>query len=105
MLYYRQNGLDPNDPAQMPERIAEVMAQNILFGYTGDPDAPTTPYLPQVFVIIDFYSEVAFCRENAICNTEILDRFFCSRASTVSGRKRATARVLCKLCFDRGLDR
>lgn len=81
MLYYRQDGLDPNDPAQMPDRIAEVMAQNILFGYTGDPDAPTTPYLPQVFEIVDFYSEVAFCRENTICNADILDRFFCSRAS------------------------
>lgn len=80
LLYYRVDGLDPNDPADYSDELFEEIAKETLFGPTGNAEGNGSVFLPRLLDIADFYAEVAFCIEESICDSNIGKRYFCPRA-------------------------
>lgn len=81
-LYYRIEGMDPNDPADYPESIYKEIANEMLFGATGSSEEESPSLLHDLLDIADFYSEVSFCLAQGICDAEIAEMYFCPRAET-----------------------
>lgn len=79
-LYYRDDGLDPNDPGDYPDRILKEIATETLFGTTGAMDNKLPGLLSKLLDIADFYAEVSFCLAQKICDPVIAEQYFCPRA-------------------------
>jgi hypothetical protein len=82
LLYYRVDGLDPNDPTDYPDRLYDEIAKELLFGANTSEGSPGTAFIPRLLDIADFYAEVSFCLELSICDVGTGKRFFCPRATS-----------------------
>ena len=89
-LYYRVDGLDPNEPGDYPDAIYEEIAKEALFGATGISEEESPPLLPRFLDVADFYAEVSFCLTQKICDDTIAQGYFCPR---VAGFHASNARL------------
>lgn len=80
-LYYRVDGLDPNQAEDYPDAIYEEIAKEVLFGATDSSEAQSPPLLPRLLDIADFYAEVTFCLTQSICDQTIAQQYFCPRVA------------------------